>query len=80
MLYEYQCIECGRVIELTRSVLDRRKPVACECGSDMNLVPSLSAFTLKGSGWTPKGFEPTTPTQPKRRTAGYDMTGSRHDD
>lgn len=78
--YEYQCDQCGAGVELSRFIAERRDPVACvTCGGEMDLVPSLTAFELKGGGWTPKGFEPTQKVAPKRRTGGYDMTGSRHE-
>lgn len=78
--YEYECQHCGAGVELSRSIEERRDPLACPtCGGEMDMVPSLTAFALKGGGWTPKGSI-AAPPQAKRPMRGYDMTGSRLDD
>jgi putative FmdB family regulatory protein len=78
--YEYQCTGCAGVIERSRTIAERHDPgTACpECGGLLLLTPSISGFTLKGSGWTPRGNTPAPPRKAKRRRpAGYDMTGDR---
>lgn len=77
--YEYQCEGCGAGVELSRSIAERNDSVICElCTNFMVMVPSLTSFSLKGPGWTPKGFEPSTAIKPKRRPIrGSDMTGDR---
>jgi putative FmdB family regulatory protein len=78
-LYEFQCEFCGAGVELSRPVAERNNPVQCpECDPGMLMVrvPSLTSFALKGGGWTPKGsFVPSVP-RPRKRTKGYDMTGT----
>lgn len=49
-LYEYQCTECGEVIELLLKV--RARPPKCEeCGGRLAKKVSAPAFQFKGSGW-----------------------------
>jgi putative FmdB family regulatory protein len=83
-VYEYECKHCGAGTERRRSVDERNDTFRCEhCQAEcaMVRVPSLTAFALKGTGWTAKGpGAPATPARRAKRSAGYDMTGSRHDD
>jgi putative FmdB family regulatory protein len=80
-IYEYQCDQCQALVERRRLISERNDSELCQCGGLMNRVPSLTAFALKGGGWTPKGSQsPAPPRTAKRREAGYDMTGARHDD
>lgn len=50
-LYEYECVGCGRRIEIIQRV--GAAPVgACEeCGGEMRRLLSAPAFQFKGSGW-----------------------------
>lgn len=81
-VYDYECKHCGAATEQRRSIAERHNSFRCEiCEAEcaMVLVPSLTAFALKGTGWTPKGTPtPAPPRKPRR--GGYDMTGSRHDE
>ncbi len=77
--YEYECKHCRAGAERSRPVAERRdtfRCVNCQAECAMVLVPSLSAFALKGTGWTPNGPMASPAVKPTRR-GGYDMTGDR---
>ena len=78
--YEYQCNKCSSVAEQMRPVAERRYTMPCpNCAEgEMELAPSLTAFALKGGGWTGKSSLAAPPAA-KKPLRGYDMTGSRND-
>lgn len=46
-MYEYECPDCGKVVEEIRKVNDRDNPTQCpECGSFMIKKVSVSSFTI----------------------------------
>lgn len=80
-VYDYECKHCGAATEQRRSIAERHNSFRCElCEAEcaMVLVPSLTAFALKGTGWTSKG-PGVRPAPPRKRSKGYDMTGERHE-
>jgi putative FmdB family regulatory protein len=50
-IYEYQCRECERRIELLQQGASVAEPRCEECGGAMKRLISASAFILKGEGW-----------------------------
>lgn len=68
-LYEYQCTDCGKSIEILQKVNDQ-PPVACpECGKDqLKRKVSATRFQLKGTGWYVTDFKnkkESSPTESK---------------
>lgn len=68
-LYEYQCTDCGKSIEILQKVNDQ-PPVACpECGKDqLKRKVSATRFQLKGTGWYVTDFKnkkENSPTESK---------------
>lgn len=59
MLYQWDCTQCGKQVEVIRKVDDRDLPPEekCElCGcKDFKRVLAASAFALLGTGWFNKG-------------------------
>lgn len=50
-IYEYQCTECGKKIEVLQR-MDDAPPAACEvCGGPLKKLFSSPSFQFKGSGW-----------------------------
>lgn len=44
MIYQYRCVDCGRIVELTTKASDKLLPnITCDCGGNMvkllNAVP-----------------------------------------
>ena len=50
-LYEYQCRDCGRRLEIIQKFSDDPLTECSECGGTLEKVLSAPAFHLKGSGW-----------------------------
>jgi putative FmdB family regulatory protein len=51
-IYEYRCPDCGHEFERIQSFSDAPITVCPECeGEQVKKKISLSAFSLKGSGW-----------------------------
>lgn len=46
-IYEYQCIKCGKKVEVLQKIDD--KPP--ECHGPMKKLMSVNNFHLKGTGW-----------------------------
>ena len=53
-LYDYQCQNCGHVVEVMHGV-NASGPQRCErCGGPMRKLISTPAIVFKGSGWAKK--------------------------
>src|SRR5690349_23760656 len=53
-LYDYQCQNCGHVLEVMHGV-NASGPERCErCGGPMRKLMSPPAIVFKGSGWAKK--------------------------
>ncbi len=50
-LYEYQCRDCGRRLEIIQKFSDEPLTECSECGGTLEKVLSAPAFHFKGSGW-----------------------------
>ncbi|MDR3155082.1 MAG: zinc ribbon domain-containing protein [Deltaproteobacteria bacterium] len=50
-IYEYECAQCGRIIEATQRISDPPLTECPECRGELHKLISLSSFQLKGSGW-----------------------------
>lgn len=55
-IYEYECADCGHVIEVMQKV-SARAPGRCEkCSGKLNKKVSVTSFQLKGGGWYSDGY------------------------
>jgi len=62
-IYEYQCEQCGHVVEQKRSVADRDLfPVHPHGEKDVPMprIISRTSFSLKGGGWYADGYSKNT--------------------
>jgi putative FmdB family regulatory protein len=50
-LYEYQCAQCGDVLEVLQKLSDAPLTIHANCGGALKRVVSPSALHFKGSGW-----------------------------
>jgi putative FmdB family regulatory protein len=50
-LYEYQCSECERRIEVLQKFSDPVLSECSECGGELERVLSVPSIRFKGSGW-----------------------------
>jgi putative FmdB family regulatory protein len=55
-IYEYECTQCGKVIEVIQK-LNARAPGRCEkCSGKLKKKISRASFQLKGGGWYSDGY------------------------
>jgi putative FmdB family regulatory protein len=50
-IYEYECEECGKVVEALQKFSDDPLTKCEVCGGKLKKLVSKSSFALKGSGW-----------------------------
>ncbi|MBU1196032.1 MAG: zinc ribbon domain-containing protein [Proteobacteria bacterium] len=50
-VYEYQCTECGQIIEAFQKISESPLTVCTNCKGGLKKLISQSAFHLKGTGW-----------------------------
>jgi len=50
-LYEYQCSECDKRIEVLQKFSDPVLSECSECGGELERVLSVPSIRFKGSGW-----------------------------
>ena len=60
-IYEWKCRNCGKEIEVTRSMVDRdlapEEPCPqCASYSDWNRILSTATFNLVGGDWASTGY------------------------
>jgi putative FmdB family regulatory protein len=57
-IYEYQCTECGELVEALQKVSDAPLTVCPACGeATLRKKVSAAAFRLKGGGWYETDFK-----------------------
>lgn len=59
-IYEYECKECNKVIEICQSMSDAPLTICPECSGSVKKIISQSAFHLKGGGWYADGYTNTS--------------------
>jgi putative FmdB family regulatory protein len=50
-IYEYECDNCHKVIEVTQRITEPPLEICPECQGHLQKLISRSSFQLKGSGW-----------------------------
>jgi len=50
-LYEYECEQCGKVVEVLQKFSDEPLTTCSSCSGKLHKLISHSSFHLKGSGW-----------------------------
>jgi len=50
-IYEYQCSQCGKIIEVWQKFSDPPIENCDKCGGPLKKIISQNTFHLKGSGW-----------------------------
>lgn len=69
--YEYECIKCGKVTTLLRSIKNRNDSVICQCSAGTKLVPSsFSTITSKDP------IEHESSSHPMKREDESSISGS----
>lgn len=50
-VYEYECLQCGKNLEVMQKFSDAPLTKCPHCGGQMKKLISNTSFVLKGSGW-----------------------------
>ncbi|MBP6940185.1 MAG: hypothetical protein KBB65_00290 [Syntrophorhabdaceae bacterium] len=50
-IYEYECTECGKVLEIFQKISEEPLTECPMCNGAMQKIISPCAFHLKGTGW-----------------------------
>ena len=50
-IYEYECLDCGKRLEVMQKFSDRPLETCSQCGGRLHKLISQSSFILKGNGW-----------------------------
>ena len=55
-IYEYECADCDKVMEVRQRISDPPLESCPECGGKVKKLVSVSSFQLKGGGWYADGY------------------------
>ena len=55
-VYEYECKECEKVLEVQQRMTDAPLLNCPECNAPVKKLMSMSSFQLKGGGWYSDGY------------------------
>jgi putative FmdB family regulatory protein len=58
-IYEYQCTNCGRTLEVMQKITDEPLETCPSCKGKLRRLISLTSFQLKGSGWYATDYKDT---------------------
>jgi putative FmdB family regulatory protein len=78
-IYEYECTNCGKVIEAMQKFSDPPLSECGQCHGGLRKLLSMSTFHLKGSGWYVtdySGKKQNSTSTAKSETAGTEKTES----
>ncbi|TYT75060.1 FmdB family zinc ribbon protein [Desulfobotulus mexicanus] len=50
-IYEYECAQCGQVMDVLQKISDPPLTTCQGCGGSVRKVMSQTTFHLKGGGW-----------------------------
>src|SRR5437868_1314481 len=82
-LYEYECQKCQKVHEIMQKFSDAPLADCPECKSPVKKIMSLSAFSLKGTGWystdykkSSGGKSASAPSSAETATTGASNSGN----
>jgi putative FmdB family regulatory protein len=68
-IYEYECTQCGKVIEVIQR-LNARAPGRCEkCSGKLKKKISRASFQLKGGGWYSDGYSTDSGDSPESKSS-----------
>lgn len=55
-IYEYECSQCKKTIEVEQHITDAPLSVCPYCGQPVRKLISSSSFQLRGGGWYADGY------------------------
>lgn len=79
-VYEYQCSECGQIVEAFQKISDSPLKSCSSCKGQLKKLISQSSFHLKGSGWYVTdygGSKSNTPDKKESKKANTTKTSKK---
>jgi len=70
-IYEYECLNCGNMLEVMQKFSDRPLETCPQCSGRLHKLISQSSFILKGNGWYVTDY---ARTDRKKETASHDIS------
>ena len=68
-IYEYECQNCGEVIEMRMKMSDPHPEKCPKCeGGPLNKLMSSTAFHLKGGGWYQHAYDGKSNKKPESKS------------
>lgn len=71
-VYEYECLSCGKVNEVSQRVSDGPQGQCPFCGGAVRKLISNTSFVLKGSGWYVTDYARKSGNGEKKKNEGAD--------
>lgn len=56
-IYEYECKSCKKIKEVLQRITDEPLTTCPDCSGTLKKLLSVSAFHLKGGGWSADGYK-----------------------
>lgn len=77
-VYEYECPQCNKVLEVQQKMTDEPLATCPECGGGVKKLISMSSFQLKGGGWYADGYSgnPSANKETKKPEATKDKAST----
>ncbi|MCP3922372.1 MAG: zinc ribbon domain-containing protein [Desulfobacterales bacterium] len=68
-IYEYECSDCGVVIEAVQKISDKPLTDCEKCDGKLKKIMSQSTFHLKGGGWYADTYGKSSDSSGKSKTS-----------
>jgi putative FmdB family regulatory protein len=81
-IYEYECTNCGRIVEAWQKFSDRPLTTCKHCSGKLQKLISQSSFHLKGTGWyvtdyaNKSGCSPHTSAKKEKKAGGEEKVST----
>lgn len=71
-IYEYECLNCGKQLEVMQKFSDKPLRRCPACGGRVHKLISRTSFILKGTGWYATDYAPPERKKAKREEGKSD--------
>jgi len=68
-VYEYECPQCEKVLEVQQRMTDDPLSTCPDCGGEVKKLISMSSFHLKGGGWYADGYSGSSAKKEEKKPA-----------
>ncbi len=75
-VYEYECPQCEKVLEVQQRMTDDPLSACPDCGGEVKKLISMSSFQLKGGGWYADGYGASSAAKESKTPATSSSTST----